>query len=148
MNGRFIRNSLKIGTSIEYVKVAQSCQTICDPMDCSVHGILQTRILEWVAVPFSRGSSQPRQRTQVSCIAGGFFTSWPTREALNMNTENLDNLTYWKNYWVSRWISHWNSDVACAKEEKVLGSLWNWKRVQRFLKKLKYSYRISQQSHS
>ena len=44
-----------------------------------VHGILQTRILVWVAGPFSRGSSQPRDRTQVSCIAGEFFTSWATR---------------------------------------------------------------------
>ena len=57
------------------VKVAQLCTTLCDPMDYTVHGILQTRILEWVAFPFSRGSSQPRDRTQVSCIAGGFFTS-------------------------------------------------------------------------
>ena len=56
------------------------------PMDCSlpdfsVHGILQARILEWVAVSFSRGSSQPGDRTQVSRIAGGFFTTWATREA-------------------------------------------------------------------
>ena len=50
------------------VKVAQSCLTLCDPMDHIVHGILQARILEWVAVPFSRGSSQPRGRTQVSYI--------------------------------------------------------------------------------
>ena len=58
--------------------VAQSCLTLCDPMDCSlpgpsVHGILQARILEWVAMPFSRESSQPRDQTQVSLIAGGFF---------------------------------------------------------------------------
>ena len=57
------------------VKVAQPCLTLYDPMDCIVHGILQARILEWVAFPFSRGSSQPRDRTQVSCIAGRFFTS-------------------------------------------------------------------------
>ena len=63
------------------VKVAQSYPTLCDPMDYTVHGILQARILEWVAVPFSRGSSQPRDRTQVSLIAGGFFTRWATREA-------------------------------------------------------------------
>ena len=61
-------------------------QHFCDPMDCSppgssVHGILQARILEWVAIPFSRGSSKPRDRTQVSCIAGRFFTSLATREA-------------------------------------------------------------------
>ena len=64
----------------EKMKVAQSCPTLCDPMDYTVHGILQARILEWVvAFPFSRGSSQPRDRTQVSLIAGGFFTSWATR---------------------------------------------------------------------
>ena len=56
------------------VKVAQLCLTLCDSMDCRVHGILQTRILEWIAFPFSRGSSQPRDQTQVSLIAGGFFT--------------------------------------------------------------------------
>ena len=54
---------------------------LCDPMDYTIHGILQARILEWVAFPFSRGSSQPRDRTQVSRVAGGFFTSWATREA-------------------------------------------------------------------
>ena len=50
-------------------------------MDYTVHEILQARILEWVAFPFSRGSSQPRDRTQVSHIAGRFFTSWDTKEA-------------------------------------------------------------------
>ena len=60
---------------------SQSCLTLCDPMDYIIHGILQARILEWVAFPFSRGSSQPRDQTQVSRIAGGFFTSWATREA-------------------------------------------------------------------
>ena len=63
------------------VKVTQSHLTLCDPMDYTVHGILQARILEWVAFPFSRGSSPPRNWTQVSHIAGGFFTSWATREA-------------------------------------------------------------------
>ena len=61
------------------VFIAQSCSTLCDPMACSlpgssVHGILQARILEWVAIPFSRGSSQPRDRSQVFCTAGRFFT--------------------------------------------------------------------------
>ena len=63
------------------VKVTQPHLTHCHPMDYTVHGILQARILEWVAVPFFRGSSQPRNWTQVSHIAGGFFTSWATREA-------------------------------------------------------------------
>ena len=66
--------------------VAQ-CLTLCDPMNynlpgSSVHGILQTRILEWVAISFSRGSSQPRDQTRVACIAGRHFTVWVTREAL------------------------------------------------------------------
>ena len=66
------------------VLVAQLCLTLCDPVDykppgSSVHEVLQARILEWVAIPFSRGSSWPRDQTQVSCIAGRFFTIWATR---------------------------------------------------------------------
>ena len=61
--------------SIVKVKVAQSCLTLCDPADFTVPGIVQARILKWVAFPFSRESSQPRDRTQVSHIAGRFFTS-------------------------------------------------------------------------
>ena len=68
------------------VLVAQSCMTLCDLMDCSppgssVRGILSARILERVAMPSSRGSSQPRDWTQVSCTAGRFFSVWATREA-------------------------------------------------------------------
>ena len=63
------------------MKLAQSCPALCDPMDYTVHGILQASILEWVVCPFSRGSSQSRDQTLVSHIAGGFFTSWATREA-------------------------------------------------------------------
>ena len=62
------------------VKVTQSCLTLCDPMDYTVHGILQARTLKWVAFPFSRGSSQPMDRTQVSHIAGGFSTSITPKE--------------------------------------------------------------------
>ena len=66
--------------------VAQSCLTLCNPIDCSppgssVHGILQARILEWVAMSSSRGSSQPRDWNQFSHITGGFFTIWTTRES-------------------------------------------------------------------
>ena len=69
------------------VLVAQLCLTLCDPVDhglpdSSVRGILQARILEWVAIPFSMGSSQPKDSTRVSCIAGRFFTVWVTLEAL------------------------------------------------------------------
>ena len=70
------------------VKVIRWCPTLCNPMDCSlpgssIHGILQSRIFEWVAIPFCRGSSQPKDQTQVSCIAGKSFTVWVVREALH-----------------------------------------------------------------
>ena len=74
-----------MGISVHFSSVAQSCLTLCDPMDCSlpgssVHGIFQARVLEWVAISFSKGSSQPRDRTRVSRIAGRRFTIWATRE--------------------------------------------------------------------
>ena len=67
--------------------VAQSCPILCNlidysPAGSSVHGISPARILEWVAISLSRGSSQPRGRTRVSCTAGRFFTDGVTREAL------------------------------------------------------------------
>ena len=72
------------------VLVTQSCLTLCNPMFCSppsssVHGVLQARILEWVAISFSRGSSWPRNQTWISCIAGRFFIIWATREALSLS---------------------------------------------------------------
>ena len=57
-------------------------------MGYTFHGILQAKILEWVAFPFSRGSSQPWDQTQVSRIAGGFFTSWVIMEALHVDTND------------------------------------------------------------
>ena len=70
--------------------VVRLCQTLWDSMDynplgSSVQGISQSRIVEWVAIPFSRGSSQPRDWTWVSCIAGGFFTVWGIRKAQGTN---------------------------------------------------------------
>ena len=76
------------------VKVAQSCLTLSDPMDYIVHGILKARILEWVAFPFSRRSSQPRDQTQVSCIAGRFFTNWATR-----GTATYSSILAWRILW-------------------------------------------------
>ena len=72
-------------------EVAQSCLALCDPMDgslpgSSVRGIFQARVLEWVAVSFSRGSSQPRDQTRVSCIPGRHFNLWATKEALIKHT--------------------------------------------------------------
>ena len=66
--------------------VSRLCLTLCDPMDCSlpgssVHEILQARILEWVAIPFSRASSWPRDQIWISGITGRFFTVWAPREA-------------------------------------------------------------------
>ena len=74
----------------DWSEVAQSCPTLCDPMDCklpasSVHGIFQARVLEWVAISFSRRSSQPRDWTRVSHIAGRHYTIWGTKEAICTN---------------------------------------------------------------
>ena len=86
------------------VLVALLCPTLCDPMDYSLpgfstHGILQARILEWVAIPFSRGSSWPRDWALVSCIVVWFFTIWATREAwvfffflISIKTEYMKNI--------------------------------------------------------
>ena len=67
-------------------EVTQSCLILCDPIDCnlpgsSIHGIFQARVMEWVAISFCRGSSQLRDQTWVSCIAGRHFTIWATRKA-------------------------------------------------------------------
>ena len=82
-------------------EVAQSCLTLCDPVDCSPpgfsdHGILQARILEWVATSFFRGSSWPRDWTQVSHIAGRCFSLWATRGAVLLYSRNQPTL--WSNY--------------------------------------------------
>ena len=84
-----------------YAKSLQSCPTLCDTMDCSppgsfVQGSFQARILEWVAMPSSRGSSQPRDRTQVSCgscIADGFFTTEPPRKPLQVVGHQLKTMS-------------------------------------------------------
>ena len=72
-----------LGPIMVHVLVTQSCMTLWDsmvfsPPGSSVHGIFQARLLEWVAIAFSRGSFQPRDHTHVSCIAGRFFTVWTT----------------------------------------------------------------------
>ena len=81
--------------TVKCVKVAQSCPTLCNPMDCSppgstVRGILQARVLEWVAIPFSRGSSETRDWTRGSCTIGRFLTVWAPRGAhLFINFTNI-----------------------------------------------------------
>ena len=93
----------------EKVKVSQSHLTLCDLMDYTVHGILQARILEWVAFLFSRGS-QPRDGTQVSHIASRFFISWATREAHGCES------------WTIKKAEHWRIDAF---------RLWCWRRLLR-----------------
>ena len=78
-----LQTAMKIRESERESEVAQSCLTLCDPMDCSlpgssVHGIYQAIVLEWIAISFSRGSSWPR----VSCMVDRRFTVWATREVL------------------------------------------------------------------
>ena len=141
------------------MKVAQSCAPLCDSMDDTVHGILQARILEWVAFPFSRGSSQPRDQTQVSCIAGGFFTTWPIREA----QEILEWVAYpfssgysWPRNRIrvfciaGRFFTNWairEATVKCQKKKKMLNLKflflainiiqWDWNLTQAYVKLLK-----------
>ena len=89
------RESSFYGPTLQFQRrlflVTQSYPTLCNPLGCNLPGssvmeILQARILEWVAVPSSRGSSWPRDRTQVSRITGGFFTVWVNREAQRLLT--------------------------------------------------------------
>ena len=117
-------------TYVKWSEVTQSCPTLCDPMDCSppgssIRGILQARILEWAAISFSRGSSQPRDRTWVSCIAGRCFNHWGTREATYVNPSNsYSPMTYYsllhtrklrpreiKSPFQSKWIRELQSEL-------------------------------------
>ena len=113
---------------IVMVLVTQSCLTLCDPTDgsppgSSVHGILQARILGWVAIFFSRGSSWFKDQTQVSCMSGRFFTVWATREAWQTHKHGLqENLAISKNSeaWLARvgqrWFMEWGlAGVECYR---------------------------------
>ena len=90
----------------------------------SVHGILQTRILEWIAIPFSRGSSRPRDWTQVSFIVGRFFTIWATREA-PFNIYSLRN-TAVVNYYRACWVEGMGdgSEWWIKVERKRMSTMW------------------------
>ena len=106
----------------EKVKVTQSCPTLCNPTDHTVPGVLQARILEWVAFCFSRGSSQPRDWTQVSWIAGGFFTNWAIREAPPMTGTGLKNvLVLGRHHWVAGGTS-WVLDSVPGRSKEPLSS--------------------------
>ena len=96
-----------------HVKVTRSCPTLYDPMDYTVYGIFQARILEWIAIPFSRGSSQPRDRTQVSCTAGRFFTIWATESPIiflwanNQRKRDHGRCSWLSIYFCSSLVSTW-----------------------------------------
>ena len=110
-NNMAVSQIIKNSNTIVKVKVTQSSPALCDPMDCTVHGILQARILERVAFPFSSRSSQPRDRTQVSRVADRFFTIWATKEVQVKWSGNLSLLQgtflkQWTNWGIlhCRWI--------------------------------------------
>ena len=111
------------------VFVSQSCLTLWSPMDyslpgSSVHGILYVKILEWVAIAFSRVSSQPRDWTQVSCIAGRFFTIWATREAQGLYSQSYG--------FSSSHVRMWELDHEKAEHRRTdTFQLWGWRRLLR-----------------
>ena len=105
---------------------------LCDTMDCSppgssVHGILQARVLEWIAMPSSRGSSRPRDGTQVSCTAGRFFSIWTTKEALRPFTPILFplSLKVWHIHLVKMKVDQSCPTVCNSMDYKVHGILQN-----------------------
>ena len=110
-----------------HCEVAQSCLTLCDPMDCSlpgfsVHRIFQARVLEWVAISFSRGSSWPRDRTQVSCITGRRFNLWATCVRWVQLYGSLNAL--WHCFSLElEWKLTFSSPVATAEFSKFAGIL-------------------------
>ena len=117
------------------LKVTQSCLTLCDPMACTVHRILQSGILEWIAVPFSR-----RNRIQVPSIEGGFFTSWDSREAQNTGVGSLSllqwifltqelysGLLHWR--WIFHQLSYQGKKLKAKSSFSRLPHFSGWKTV-------------------
>ena len=112
--------------SLVLALVTQPCLILCHPMDCglpssSVHGILQARMLEWVAISFSRGFSQPRDRTWVSCTAGRCFTIWATREALW--SHNYSNIKTRVKTIIKK--ENWRPMSLMNTEAKISNKVWN-----------------------
>ena len=118
------------------------CLTLCNPMDCSppgssVNGIFQAKILEWVAISFSRGSSRPRNQTQVSCIAGRRFTIWATREALDATVSGI--YFFFRNV-----VAYRNATEFCICWYCILQLYWiHWSSISLLFESLKFSlYKI------
>ena len=124
------------------VKVAQSYPTLCNPMDYTLHRILQARILEWVAFPFSRGSSQPRDGTQVSCFAWRYFTNWATRDIKFVFIEASKWVKWYLTvFWIC--ISKLNGEGNCQHSPVfLLGELHGHRCLVR------YSHRVNRVRHN
>ena len=135
---------------VYYSEVTQSCPTLCDPMDCSlpgssVCGIFQAIVLEWVAISFPRGSSQPRDRTRVSCIVDRRFIIWATREVYyNVTTiERTNNViihhSISQTFWICYGMSH--TDIApsttAAVSAFLLHHLQGWLSVGEYSRSLR-----------
>ena len=138
------------------VLVAQSYPTLCDPMDCSppgssVHRIFQTRILEWIAIPFSTGSSLPRDQNQVSHTAGRFFALWATRKAHSVGWESLkkrfpflctyrkDLVEFWEDI-CTHICTHWVSQKFLQSSKKAYWENLYSEDAEIINKRLKYIY--------
>ena len=140
---------------LKWSEAAQSCPTLCDPMDCilpgsSIHGIFQAIVLEWIAISFSRGSSQPRDRTRVSRIVDRRFTVWATRAAegaIRMRVHRMsDDLGPWRTWSCIKdvmrlpWGSQGRVVVSEAGEERRSKNLdrsteaWSWESGKPYLK--------------
>ena len=112
-------------------EVAQSCLTLCKPMDCSlpgstIHEIFQARILEWVAISFSRRSSQPRDWTRICCIVGRRFTVWATREAQTPKSGVTLSV---------------HSNVEIIRRKSLMHSFIIFNKYEKYLKWIKLNYR-------
>ena len=120
----------------------QSRPTLCDPMDCSppgtsIHGIFQARVLEWVAISFSRGCCWPRDQTRVSRIAGRHFIIWATREALDATLSGIN--LFFRNF-----VAYRNATEFCICLYCILQLYWiHWSSISLLVESLKFSlYKI------
>ena len=117
-------------------EVVQSCPTLCDPVDCSlpdssVHGIFQAIVLEWIAISFSRGLSQPRDRTWVSRIVDRCFTIWATRKVLGLH--RIIHLQLLQRYWLEhRFGKLWYWMVCLGNEQRSFCCFWDCIQVLHF----------------